>query len=262
MKIRFYCQGIGDCHLLKFPKDGGGDFWMLIDCGIHSSITGGTEKIKAIVDDIASVTKRLDVIVLTHEHWDHVSGFLLAESKFKDFDVGEVWMAWTENPDDPQALQLDKFKGGALAALHQASQQLDQVTDLGPHLSAVQRGMQALLGFNFGAKGERVRSARDAAARLAKRSDVKYLEPKSPPISPLGIAKSVRIYVLGPPRDAAMLGLTERQSEMYGMGIAGGWPIVRALGNAFAINKGTLLTGDDATAPFDTPEGSDLSVVR
>ena len=57
VKIRFYCQGIGDCHLLKFPKDGGGDFWMLIDCGIHSSITGGTEKIKAIVDDIASVQK-------------------------------------------------------------------------------------------------------------------------------------------------------------------------------------------------------------
>ena len=56
-KIRFYCQGIGDCHLLKFPKDGGGDFWMLIDCGIHSSITSGTEKIKAIVDDIASVQK-------------------------------------------------------------------------------------------------------------------------------------------------------------------------------------------------------------
>src|SRR6516164_10204265 len=186
---------------------------MLIDCALHSSITGGTEKIKAIVDDIASVTKRLDVIVLTHEHWDHVSGFLLAESKFKDFEVGEVWMAWTENPDDPQARELDKFKGGALTALHQASQQLDQVTGLGPHLSAVQCGLQALLGFNFGAKGEKVRSARDAAARLAEKSDVKYLEPKSPPISPPGIAKSVRIYVLGPPRDAAMLGLTERQSE-------------------------------------------------
>src|SRR5262245_60368002 len=60
---RFYCQGIGDCHLLKFPKDGGGDFWMLIDCGIHSSITNGTKKIKDIVDNIASLTHRLDVIV-------------------------------------------------------------------------------------------------------------------------------------------------------------------------------------------------------
>jgi len=79
-------------------------------------------------------------------------------------------MAWTENPDDPQAQQLDKFKGGALTVLHEASQQLDQVTGLEPHLSAVQRGMQAFLGFNFGAKGEKVRSARDAAARLAKRA--------------------------------------------------------------------------------------------
>src|SRR3954452_22851931 len=34
--VRFYCQGIGDCHLLRFAKKGGGDFWMLIDCGIHS----------------------------------------------------------------------------------------------------------------------------------------------------------------------------------------------------------------------------------
>src|SRR5262249_28991267 len=146
-----------------------------------------------------------------------------------DLDIGEVWMAWTENPDDPQARQLDKFKCDALTALQQASQQLDQLTGLEPYLSAVQLGMQALLGFNFGAKGERVRSARDAAACLAKRSDVKYLEPKSPPISPFGISNSVRIYVLGPPRDAAMLGLTERQSEMFG--VAGGWTAL-ALSNA------------------------------
>jgi hypothetical protein len=59
-----------------------------------------------------------------------------------------------------------------------------------------------------------------------------------------------------------MLGLTERRSEMYGLGVAGGWPIARALGNAFKINKGALLTGDDDTAPFDTPEGHDLSLVR
>jgi phosphoribosyl 1,2-cyclic phosphodiesterase len=85
--IRFYCQGIGDCHLLKFIKEDGGFFWMLIDCGIHSSITGGPTKIGQIVDDIASATKRLDVIVLTHEHWDHNSGFFTARDKFKQFSV-------------------------------------------------------------------------------------------------------------------------------------------------------------------------------
>src|SRR5262245_10383933 len=73
---RLYCQGIGDCHLLKFRKDDGTDFWMLIDCGVHSSITGGSQTILRIVDDIAQRTRgRLDVIVATHEHWDHISGF-------------------------------------------------------------------------------------------------------------------------------------------------------------------------------------------
>src|SRR5258708_2810615 len=37
VRIRFYCQGIGDCHLLRFKKPDG-FFWMLIDCGIHSSV--------------------------------------------------------------------------------------------------------------------------------------------------------------------------------------------------------------------------------
>ena len=73
--VRHYCQGIGDCHLLKFAKDDGSDFWMLIDCGVHSSVSGGSKKIAEIVEDIASVTGRLDVLVVTHEHWDHVSCF-------------------------------------------------------------------------------------------------------------------------------------------------------------------------------------------
>ena len=257
--IRFFCQGIGDCHLLKFQKDGGGEFWMLIDCGIHSAIPGGTEKIKEIVKNIRSVTTQLDVVVLTHEHWDHNSGFLVAKQEFQGIEIGEIWMAWTEDPHDPQARQLDKFKGAALEALQEFKQQLDRVNGLGPHLSVIKDGLEGVLAFNFGAKGERVRSARDAAIELAK-GRVRYLEPKTPPIGVPALAKSVRIYVLGPPRDAAMLGITEQASEMYAFGIAGGWPIARALGNAFGIRE--TQSGLDLTAPFDPSEGRDLPVVR
>src|SRR5262249_27837217 len=171
----------------------------------------------------------------------------------------EVWMGWTEDPRDPQARQLDKFKGAALNTLRAASQWLDQVNGLGPHLSAIKNGVEAVLGFNFGAKGERVRSARDAAIELAK-GRVKYREPKTPPISRPELAKSVRIYVLGPPRNPAMLGITERASEMYGLGMASGWPIARALGSAFASNENR--GGPDLTAPFDPAEGRKLPLVR
>jgi hypothetical protein len=49
--IRHYCQGIGDCHLIRFRRERGGDFFMLIDCGVHSSVDGGSEKIAKIVAD-------------------------------------------------------------------------------------------------------------------------------------------------------------------------------------------------------------------
>jgi glyoxylase-like metal-dependent hydrolase (beta-lactamase superfamily II) len=176
--IRFYCQGIGDCHLLRFKKEDGSVFWMMIDCGIHSSVKGGSAKIDAIVDNVALLTgKRLDVLVLTHEHWDHNSGFFSARDKFKEFKVGEVWMGWTENPADTQARDFDKFKGQALTALQRASQRLDGSRGLSPHLSAIQVGLRQVLGFNFGAKGEKVREARDAAVQLAAKDDRKYYEP-------------------------------------------------------------------------------------
>ena len=78
VRVRHYCQGIGDCHLLRFARPGGGFFSVLIDCGVHGAVAGGTKIMRSVVEDIASVTERIDVLVVTHEHWDHVSGFMTA----------------------------------------------------------------------------------------------------------------------------------------------------------------------------------------
>lgn len=253
--LRLYCHGIGDCHLLKFTKDDGRDFWILIDCGIHTSISGGRETIDRIVDDIKGATERLDVIVATHEHWDHISGFSTAEEKFKTFDVGEVWMAWTEDPGDPQAKALDKFKGQALAALQGATQRLTAMQGVNANLSAIRDGLEAVLDFNFGLKGERVRAARDALVRLPSRK-IRYLEPKAPPIDVPGLP-NLRVYVMGPPRDAALLGIPERASEMYGLGRGAGWSLASALSGAFEAGDGT--SSEDFASPFDHSVGLELS---
>ena len=260
VRIRLYCQGIGDCHLLRFRKPNG-FFWMLIDCGVHSAVTGGTETINHIVDDIRGLTDRLDVIVLTHEHSDHVSGFSTALEKFKGFKIGEVWAAWTENSKDPQAAEFDKFKGEAFDALRLASQRLDEARHsshgLSPHLSAVQQGLGAVLSFNFGAQGERVRAARDAFLALGK-GHVKFLEPKTPPFQLGGetdpVMPSVRVYVLGPPREADLLKITERPSEMYGLGVAGR-SLAAGLNSSFKVSEGLLPAGFDINAPFDSVDG-------
>lgn len=254
--VRHYCQGIGDCHLLKFTKDDGGDYWMLIDCGVHTAVSGGSQKIDDIVGDIFSATDRLDVIVATHEHTDHLSGFASAAEKFAQFDVGEIWMGWTENPADAQARALDKYKDQALTALQLTSRVLDGATGLSPHLATARDGLQSVLGFQFGAKGDKVRAMRDALVELAPR-DVRYFEPKDPPITIPGLS-NLRIYVLGPPRDPAMIKVTERASEMYGLA-GGGWTVAQALANGIAAHDGLLSPTEDCAAPFDSNMGIPLS---
>jgi hypothetical protein len=232
---------------------------MLINCGIHSSVPNGSQTIRDIVDNILTLTKRLDVIVLTHEHWDHNSGFFSALDKFKQFDeIGEIWLGWTENAADPQARELDKFKGEAIKALQGASQRLDGMRGLNTYLTGVQQGLQAVLGFNFGAQGEKVRSARDAAIALAPSGKVKFLEPKNDPFE-LPVAPKMRVYVLGPPRDKALLGVTDRASEMYGINGFSMAPVVNALNNSFGVSEGNDEFWNDETAPFDPNEGFALS---
>ena len=250
---RLYCHGLGDCSLLGIAKPLGGTFWMLIDCGIHTSAKGGSARIDAVVADVTArvsvglppgTRPRLDVVVATHEHWDHISGFSTAAEAFAAFDVGEVWLAWTENPADKQARALDKFKGEGLAAVAVAATRMRAE----PRLAALADGLDALLGFNFGIKGERSRDARDAVVALAP-GNVRYLEPGG--VAPLPAGLGVTAYILGPPRDAKLLGVLDSAADMYG--------VADSLNASFAIIAGDLGVEQDPGAPFDETEGVTLS---
>lgn len=256
--IRHYCQGIGDCHLLRFPKEGGGDFFMLIDCGVHTSVSDGAEKMRAIVANIFDVTKgRIDVLVVTHEHADHVSGFLSAAEQFKNFTVHDVWFAWTENPKDEEAQKLDTFRQKALKALQMAGAALAE-PGLGPHLQELGRGVGSVIDFSFGVKGERVRAGRDAAREMAARKPTfrapTYLEPGSDPF-PLPDVAGVRVYVLGPPREIAMIRVEEQASEMYGHGFGA------AVATSLMAAMGGSSRDTDETQPFDADLGQDIATV-
>jgi hypothetical protein len=253
VRIRHYCQGIGDCHLLRFPRAQGGDFHMLIDCGVHPSVTGGADRMRAIVDDVAKATGgRIDVLVVTHEHMDHVSGFLSAKDGFAKLRVGEVWFGWTENPEDPQAIALDKFKSDAASALALTGSRLEGLS-FGSELAGVSAGLDAMMGFYFGAKGERVRSARDAARQLS-RGKVVYHDPGAGPLALPGV-EDVRVYVLGPPRDVRQLRLDYRASEVYGSAFGFGPVASRSL--MMALGSGSA----DDDAPFDPEIGLPINEV-
>src|SRR5687767_8344124 len=109
IRVRMYRVGFGDCFLLSVPvadADVNGDTHrhVLIDCGVH--FMGDLKMMDRAVDHIAETTKRkLAIVIATHSHQDHISGF---SNKFSSFEIGEVWMPWCEDVRDKQALKLQK----------------------------------------------------------------------------------------------------------------------------------------------------------
>ncbi|MCD2175049.1 MBL fold metallo-hydrolase [Rhizobium sp. C4] len=262
LTVRHYCQGIGDSHLLTFRKSDGSMFRMLIDCGVHSSITGGGDLIRDIAADIKKETGgKIDVLVVTHEHWDHVSGFTSAAEIFdkNKFAVDEVWMAWSENPKDPDAIAFDRFKTQALAALKDASAKLDAVKGLDSYVGGLRDSLNSVLGFQFGAAGEKVRAARDAAAALSKRQPPVYMGPETAPFSIPGLP-NIRIYVLGPPRSRDALKLETKASEQYPLAADRAPQFLKPLRAALDANNAdsAAYPADDA-CPFDPHIGTPLS---
>lgn len=261
--LRLYAHGLGDCILLSFPRADGGVWRVLVDCGIHGAAAGGPETMRTLVDDLAGACgRRLDVVVGTHEHWDHLSGFLQCRERFVDaampgladddprIRVGEVWLSWAENPDDRQGRALDRYKGEAQAAILGLRMAMLGVSGT----EAAQDGIDRLSGFLFSLKGERVRAARDALMRLAP---VRFLEPGTVAPVPADVT-GVLPLVLGPPRDEVLLRLHDDEADSYRIAL-GSHPACQPLATALAMNEGRLRPADDPGAPFDDREGVPLA---
>lgn len=102
-----YRVGFGDCFLLRFTYRRGEQRHLLIDFGT-TGIPEDAEKdlMVRVARDIAQrCGGRLDVIVATHRHADHISGFATKADGSGSGDiiaglsVGAVVQPWTEAPD-------------------------------------------------------------------------------------------------------------------------------------------------------------------
>ena len=108
--VRMYSQGLGDCFLLAFPTAGSGrPYYLLIDCGVLQGTRDATATMQAVATDIAAATGgEIDLLVVTHRHWDHISGFTQAADIFQRMTVHRLWLSWAEDPQDTLAAPLWK----------------------------------------------------------------------------------------------------------------------------------------------------------
>ena len=223
VRIRCYRQGFGDCFLLTFEAGKSRPCRVLIDCGVLSNAAEHAATMRQIATNIieqsggnvaAKKKGTVDVLVVTHEHWDHLSGFQQARDLFDQFLVVKaVWLAWTERADDPLARTLRaEFakKKKTTRKLHERLRLLQQSSPAfsRSNLNALTQ-LDTLLGFSgdeLGAAGGRpdpqsaMKFVREEWAGVGERS---FHEPGD--VLELPRVAGVRTYVLGPPRDRELL---------------------------------------------------------
>jgi hypothetical protein len=114
-----YDVGFGDSFLLTFP---GPDRprKVLIDCGVHPAGPPEARPFKDVVTQLLADLKegdeaRVDVVVCSHRHRDHVLGF--ENEGWSSVRVSEVWMPWTEHPTDPEARKIREAQAKKAAAV-------------------------------------------------------------------------------------------------------------------------------------------------
>jgi hypothetical protein len=203
VRVRMYRQGLGDCFLVTFDL-GGDEKHMLIDCGTLGATTTGV-KLAKVVENINTTTGgHLHLLIATHEHLDHVSGFRSQKEIFKGMQIDHVWMAWTENPTDPIAKDIVKYKNDLGAALKGIAQSLAKSSR-----ASLGSAMADILGFF----DDNILGASDFAPTVDEAMDflrtgtsgkTDYRNPGDGPFEESWLP-GFRIFILGPPRDQAKI---------------------------------------------------------
>lgn len=208
IEIRMYNVGFGDSFLLRIPTEDG-QRRILVDCGFHSQGKGEfsdielVEQIKADLDG-----EPLDVVIATHRHQDHISGF--GETKlWADVPVNEVWLPFTANPQTAHDLP-------AVAAWNAMIEQSRRLWDASGNLTASalaalgarnaeeQEAAQFMLWnarSNAPAIDNLLSGFKRADGRPAKRRFLPDRKREYPSQFDTPVLPGVTIHVLGPPTE-------------------------------------------------------------
>src|SRR5215203_914500 len=130
VRVRTYRHGLGDCHLLRFRKPDGKAFHVLIDFGVVNRTKNPETVMKPVAKDIAQESGGvLDLVIATHQHTDHLSGFKQAQDELDPakVEMKRLWLAWTEDSSNPLGKKVKDDLVAKLTAVRLAAKQLAAV---------------------------------------------------------------------------------------------------------------------------------------
>ena len=217
--VSMYNVGFGDCFLLRFPGPDR-ERTMLVDCGsIKQGTAGGIDLIvEQVIKDITRDGKaRIDVIAMSHRHKDHVSGF--GNDAWRDVEVGEVWLPWTENPDDARARQILQEMSSFAASLQR--EVTDDPTALGI-LPAEQELLDHVIDNTLTLSNDKALATLHRGFKASMGPIPRRYLSRSPDKLTTDALPGVSVHVLGPSRDEEVIRDLDPPSAESFLGAAAG----------------------------------------
>ena len=208
VRVRMYNVGFGDAFLVTVDADGR-PWRMLVDCGVHSQGQARPIRatVRAIISDLVTASSdgipRLDVVVATHHHADHISGFSLDE--WEQVQVGEVWLPFVEDEKDPDAIALRRAQTETARRLVLLLDRRTAGLDSGAWPAAVAEAREFAVN-SFGNADATDRLVGRNGKRFARPHRVRYLPRPALRKNRITVAGGAAVvHVLGPSRDPAEL---------------------------------------------------------
>ncbi|MGY3447921.1 beta-lactamase superfamily II metal-dependent hydrolase [Bradyrhizobium sp. USDA 4353] len=247
LRVRMYRVGFGDFFLLSVPTATGLSH-ILIDCGVHAKDLGS---MRAAVTQMANdCNNRLALVIMTHRHADHISGFGSCADIFAQIEVARVWMPWFENPANPNAAA---FQASLVAMAGDLGRQFRARLAAGPDPEADQLLSMAenITGGLGIAANQRALEVLHGGFKGTQPAHDYYKAGDSPTLPPDLAAAGLTAEILGPPVDDTLIGQMTNKNQQYlaGMTESSDQPErLKPFGNAFRGKREDY--GDKAFAPY------------
>lgn len=239
--VRMYRGVLGDCFLITVWRDGKAKVAM-IDCGVLQNVQPGPVlldslapavvesvgkdalgKVEATKQAVLNIEKsivaylgetthgRLNLLVLTHDHYDHVAGMTLPDDENvfmgPGLPIDRLWLSWVENPSDSQAQALAARFGKAKQAVALAaeagrhgvaadSDALAQVRSLAAFIGRVDHRALPMVTDRTKTTTQAIQGMREKIG-----ANTRFLEPGQ--VIPAEEGIGLKTYVLAPPRNEA-----------------------------------------------------------
>jgi metallo-beta-lactamase superfamily protein len=256
---------LGDCFLVTFTA-GAASSRLLIDCGSFRNGGPSIPRLKLITGKIKEALggKPLDVVVGTHQHNDHLSGFVHCEAAFRAMNIQQVWLSWLDDPADRKAQGIGKAHHNLMLRLATARDALSPAlkgkTAARPLAARSLEVLNDMLGFHGAAAAGTVPEIPAKGVGILKaigKEDPDYLRPGRTLEMPGLPPGTVRIHVLGPPRvenvarkDDPLYRKDPRSGESYDIALASA--ALQADKFLDAVQSGTSAqSADEVNYPFN-----------